>query len=49
MRAGRHFGGCRTSLPNEALLPTALAREAAGSLRSRAAIMIGRRSRAPRR
>ena len=34
---------------NEALLPTAQAREAADSLRSLAAIMIGRRSRAPRR
>ena len=39
----------RHTRPNEALLPTALATEAAGSLRSRAAIMIGRRSRAPRR
>ena len=36
-------------LPNEALLLAAWDREAAGSLRSRAAIMIGRRSRAPRR
>ena len=41
--------GHRSSLSNEALLPTALVWEAAGSLRSRAAIMIGRRSRAPRR
>ena len=49
MRAGRHFGGCRTSLPNEALLLAAWGREAAGSLRSQAAIMIERRSRAPRR
>ena len=36
-------------LSNEALLPSALALEAAGSLRSPAAIMIERRSRAPRR
>jgi hypothetical protein len=36
-------------MPNEALLPAAGAKEAAGSLRSRAAIMIERRSRAPRR
>ena len=35
--------------PNEALLPAAWALEAAGSLRSLAAIMIERRSRAPRR
>ena len=35
--------------PNEALLPPAWALEAAGSLRSRAAVMIERRSRAPRR
>ena len=34
---------------NEALLLTARAVEAADSLRSRAAIMIERRSRAPRR
>jgi ketosteroid isomerase-like protein len=34
---------------NEALLPAAWALEAAGSLRSPAAIMIGRRSRTPRR
>ena len=39
----------RTSLPNKALLPAAWAMEAADSLRSRAAIMIDRRSRAPRR
>jgi len=38
-----------SSLSNEALLPSAWAVEAADSLRSRAAIMIGRRSRAPRR
>ena len=36
-------------LSNEALLLAACGREAAGSLRSLAAIMIGRRSRAPRR
>ena len=36
-------------LSNEALLPAAWSREAAGSQRSLAAIMIGRRSRAPRR
>jgi len=35
--------------PNEALLPSAWALEAADSLRSLAAIMIERRSRAPRR
>ena len=34
---------------NEALLPSAQAAEAADSLRSLAAIMIRRRSRAPRR
>ena len=41
----------RIALPlaNEALLPTAQAKEAADSLRSLAAIMIGRRSRTPRR
>ena len=39
----------RVGLPNEALLPSAWALEAAGSLRSPAAIMIERRSRAPRR
>ena len=38
-----------SAAPNEALLLAAWGREAAGSLRSRAAIMIGRRSRAPRR
>jgi len=37
------------SLPNLALLLPAWGREAAGSLRSPAAIMIERRSRAPRR
>ena len=36
-------------MSNEALLLSAWALEAAGSLRSRAAIMIERRSRAPRR
>ena len=36
-------------LSNEALLPAAWAGEAAGSLRSLAAIMIERRSRTPRR
>ena len=40
---------CNRRLHNEALLLAAWALEAAGSLRSRAAIMIGRRSRAPRR
>ena len=35
--------------PNEALLPSAQDKEAADSLRSLAAIMIGRRSRTPRR
>ena len=35
--------------PNEAPLPTAWALEAAGSLRSLAAIIMERRSRAPRR
>ena len=49
MRAGRNVGGSRTSLPNEALLPTALGRETAGSLRSQAVIMIERRGRAPQR
>ena len=43
------LNGRRSSLSNEALLLPAWVREAAGSLRSRAAIMIGRRSRAPRR
>ncbi len=42
-------GAVRTATPNEALLPPAQSKEAADSLRSRAAIMIGRRSRAPRR
>jgi len=41
--------GHRSSLSNEALLLAASGKEAAGSLRSLAAIMIGRRSRAPRR
>jgi len=42
---------CRfpSSPPNEALLPSAWALEAAGSLRSPAAIIVKRRSRAPRR
>jgi hypothetical protein len=35
--------------PNEALLPSAFAKEAAGSLCSLAAIMIDRRRRPPRR
>ena len=35
--------------PNEALLPSAWAGVAAGSLRSRAAISMERRSRVPRR
>ena len=38
-----------TSLPNEALLPSAGAEEAADSLRSLAAIIMDRRGRAPRR
>ena len=39
-----------TSRPaNEALLPSAWAMEAAGSLRSRAATIMDRRGRAPRR
>ncbi len=46
-------GGCKASSnggpPNEALLLAAWGTEAAGSLSSRAAIMIERRSRAPRR
>ena len=48
-RVAMILDGHRSSLSNEALLPSAWAKEAAGSLRSRAAIMIGRRSRAPRR
>ena len=36
-------------LYNEALLPSAWAREAAGSLRSLAATIMDRRSRSPRR
>jgi hypothetical protein len=39
----------RTSLPNEALLPPAGAKEVASGLRPLAAIMMNRRSRAPRR
>ena len=49
MARGSLSGRSHTSLSNEALLLAAWAKEAAGSLRSRAAIMIERRSRAPRR
>ena len=57
MRGSRQSGGrgtapsrdSREPQANKALLPSAWALVAADSLRSLAAIMIGRRSRAPRR
>ncbi len=46
---GEHGDGPVRALANEALLLAAWGREAAGSLRSQAAIIMNRRSRAPRR